>query len=62
MADFAANGVGTCLTWCTVAQVLPVAQLQDLFGVDRIDDAERRYTPAQLRARNRDPFTVRKAE
>ena len=53
-ADFTAAGVGTCLTWCTVAQVRPIADLQDLFGCDRIDDVEARFTPAQRQARNRD--------
>ena len=58
-ADFAADGVGTCLTWCTVSQVRPVAQLQDLFGADTVDDVERRLTPAQRQARNR-PWYARR--
>ena len=61
-ADFVALGPGTCLTWCTVAQVRPVADLQDLFGCDTVDEVEARLTPAQRQARNRDwcgPLTVR---
>ena len=55
-ADFVAAGVGTCLTWCTVAQVRPIADLQDLFGCDRIDDVEGRLSPEQRQQRNRNWF------
>ena len=55
-ADFTGNGVGTCLTWCTVAQVYPVAQLQDVFGCDTIDEAEQMPDRAQ---RNRPWYAPR---
>ena len=42
-----------CLTWCTVSQVRPVAQMQDLFGADTVDAVEAKLTPDQRRARNR---------
>ena len=58
-ADFVANGPGVCLTWCTVSQVRPVAELQDLFGCDTVDEAEVRLTVDQRRARNRAWFAPR---
>ena len=61
-ADFVAAGVGTCLTWCTVAQVRPVADLHDLFGVDTVDEAERTLTAEQRRVRNRPWYAGGKAE
>ncbi len=54
-ADFVARGPGTCLTWCTVAQVRPVADLRDRFGFDTVDEVEAHLTPADRAARNRRP-------